>query len=317
MAYLNANRHGPMYLLAHLSDPHVPPLPQPGWRELANKRVLGYLSWQRRRRHIHRRDVLDRICADLAAQNPDHIAVTGDITNISLPAEFRQARRWLDGLGTPATVSLVPGNHDAYIDLSWADGWGHWAGYMQSDQDPGSKTRSSTFPFIRKRGPLALIGLSSAVATAPGLASGRLGPEQLAGLERLLADARSAGLIRVVLLHHPPLAEAASGRKGLDDRQAFADVVARVGAELVLHGHNHRFVNLTLPGPDPSRPVPVIGVPSASALPYRDRPAAHYNLYRFFSEGGQRYLEIRQRGVNEAGEIVEMPQHSPKSIVLG
>lgn len=306
-----------MYLLAHLSDPHVPPLPQPAWRELANKRFLGYLSWQRQRRRIHRREILDQITADLAAQGPDHTVITGDITNISLPAEFRQARQWLEELGAPAEVSLVPGNHDAYIDLPWAESWGHWAEYMQGDQTPVSTTRAGTFPFLRKRGPIALIGLSSAIATAPGLASGRMGAEQLHALERLLSDTKAQGLIRVVLLHHPPLAEAASGRKGLDDRKAFAEVIARSGAELVLHGHNHRFVNLTLPGPDPARPVPVIGVPSASALTYRDRPAAHYNLYRFYSDGGERHLEIRQRGLNEAGEIVENEQNSPQSIILG
>ena len=74
-----------MFTLAHLSDPHLAPLPAPRWRELIGKRVTGYINWQRRRRFIHDADVLAKIVADLKAQAPDHIAVTGDLTNIALP----------------------------------------------------------------------------------------------------------------------------------------------------------------------------------------------------------------------------------------
>ena len=38
------------FLLAHLSDPHLAPLPKPHWSQLLNKRVTGYINWQRKRR---------------------------------------------------------------------------------------------------------------------------------------------------------------------------------------------------------------------------------------------------------------------------
>ena len=38
------------------------------------------------------------IVHDLAQARADHIAVTGDLINIALPAEFEHARRWLDAL---------------------------------------------------------------------------------------------------------------------------------------------------------------------------------------------------------------------------
>ena len=104
-----------MFVLAHLSDPHLAPLPPPRLGELASKRLLGYLNWVRKRRAIHRRDVLAAIVADLHAAKPDHIAVTGDLVNIALPAEIANAAHWLEALGPPAQVSLVPGNHDAYV----------------------------------------------------------------------------------------------------------------------------------------------------------------------------------------------------------
>ena len=103
------------YVLAHLSDPHLAPLPQPRWTELLNKRITGYINWQRNRRFVHERAALDAIVADLKAQAPDHIACTGDLTNIALREEFARGRQWLESLGTPENVSLVPGNHDAYV----------------------------------------------------------------------------------------------------------------------------------------------------------------------------------------------------------
>src|SRR5258708_2385595 len=104
-----------MFVLAHLSDPHLGPLPQPRLSELASKRLLGYLNWRRNRHLVHRAEVLDAITRDLRAARPDHIAVTGDLVNIALPFEFERARGWLGSLGSPADVSVVPGNHDAYV----------------------------------------------------------------------------------------------------------------------------------------------------------------------------------------------------------
>ena len=98
-----------------------------------NQRVLGYLSWQRRRYRVHRREVLDALVADLREQAPDHVAITGDLVNISLPAEFVQAAVWLRQLGTPDWVTVIPGNHDAYVEVKWREAWAHWSDYMCGD----------------------------------------------------------------------------------------------------------------------------------------------------------------------------------------
>ena len=55
------------FTLAHLSDPHLAPLPAPSLRELIGKRATGYLHWTRTRHKIHRREVLDALVADLRA----------------------------------------------------------------------------------------------------------------------------------------------------------------------------------------------------------------------------------------------------------
>src|SRR5215470_5993435 len=104
-----------MFVLAHLSDPHLAPLPAPRPMELAGKRLLGFVNWRLRRHACHRREVLDALVADVAAAAPDHVAVTGDLINLALEAEFGPARAWLARLGAADRVTMVPGNHDIYV----------------------------------------------------------------------------------------------------------------------------------------------------------------------------------------------------------
>src|SRR3984893_5425858 len=146
------------FRLAHLSDPHLPPLPAARLRDLAGKRAFGYLNWTRNRHRFHRRDVLDALVSDMQAQMPDHIAITGDIVNLALEAEFAPSRTWLESVGAPDRVTGIPGNHDAYFRKTrhrFADAWGD---YLDSDV---AEESDQPFPSLRRRGPLALISLSS------------------------------------------------------------------------------------------------------------------------------------------------------------
>jgi 3',5'-cyclic AMP phosphodiesterase CpdA len=188
------------FRLAHLSDPHLPPLPAPRLRDLAGKRALGYLNWKRNRQKVHKRDVLDALVSDMRAQAPDHIAITGDLVNLALEAEFAPSRAWLESVGTPDRVTVIPGNHDAYVRATqhrFAEAWGN---YLSGDHAPDDGAR---FPSLRRRGPLALVSVSSAVPTPPLMATGRLGREQLDTLERMLTRLSAEQAFRVLLIHHP------------------------------------------------------------------------------------------------------------------
>jgi 3',5'-cyclic AMP phosphodiesterase CpdA len=297
-----------MYVLAHLSDPHLAPLPTPRLADLASKRVLGYLHWRRTRHKIHRREQVDRLVRDLAAQAPDHVAVTGDLVNIALAAEFPQARAWLDGVGAPHDVTLVPGNHDAYVRSALAAQATHWHEFMRGDEATAPALR---FPFVRRRGPLAIIGLTSAVATGPFMATGWLGREQIAQLEEGLA--RFAGHFRVVLVHHPPGRWRGGRFKRLTDAAALRAAFARHGAELVLHGHDHVHALDWLPGPRGR--IPALGVPSASAamLEGHDVEPAAYNLYRIDGSAGAWRCEAVTRGFRAgADRITEIDRRDLK-----
>jgi 3',5'-cyclic AMP phosphodiesterase CpdA len=274
-----------VFRLAHISDLHIGPLPPVATRDLLGKRLFGYLSWRLRRYRVHRREVLAALRRDLRAIAPDHIAITGDLVNIALPAEFDQAATWLRALGPPERISVIPGNHDAYVRIECARSLARWADYMASD--PGSVAGldgGCGFPWLRLRGPLALIGLSSAVATPPGFATGRLGRPQLEALDRLLAMLARQGRCRVVLLHHPPLAVAGGRRRRLIDAAAFRRIVGRHGAELILHGHEHVPIKGEIQGP--KGPIPVVGVPSASSLDPRPARRARYQIYEIERTAG-------------------------------
>lgn len=286
-----------MFTLAHLSDIHLPPLPQPRWTDLIGKRITGYINWRRKRCLIHDPATLAALTADLTRQSPDHIAVTGDIVNIGLAEEFRHGRDFLETLGSAHDVSFIPGNHDIYVPECARFAVQQWAAYMADDDGKDG------FPYVRRRGPVALIGLSSGVPTAPFLATGWLGTQQLIALTAMLKALKDENLFRVVMIHHPPLSQA--GRhKRLLDADVLMRVIARHGAELILHGHDHVHMLNWLDGPDGVR-VPAVGVPSASARPGMDKANAAYHLYRIDGTPGAWSCEVVSRGVTADGDVVE------------
>jgi len=291
-----AGMTGHMFTLAHLSDLHLSPLPTPRVSELLSKRITGYINWRRKRHRVHDRAVLERLVDDLKDQAPDHIAITGDIVNIALEEEFARGRKWLQQLDSFKTVSFVPGNHDAYVRQAFRYA-PQWAPWMTGDDGVVG------FPYVRRRGPLALVGLSTAIATAPFMATGRLGKAQINALGPLLDTLKTEGLFRVILIHHPPVTKADS-HKRLLDAWALLETIAAHGAELLLHGHDHLHMLNWLAGPSGTR-VPAVGVPSASAAPGLSHDAAAYNLYAIDGGPGAWTCAMVSRGLGEGGRIVE------------
>ena len=275
---------GHVFTLAHLSDPHLTSLRGASLRDLRNKRILGYLSWWRRRRRVHRIETLEAVVADMRDSAPDHIAVTGDLTHVGLPDECEDALRWLKSLGSSDRVSLVPGNHDRYVAAPFDSTVGLWRDYFRDDSG------SAGFPFVRRRNGIALIGVDTAVPTSPFLASGSVGEAQRNELARMLDETAKAGCFRIVLLHHSPLLDGHVRRKRLTDARDITDALLKHGAELVIHGHGHEERIDRLDGR--CGPTLVVAVPSAS---YRTPGRAGWNQYRVFADGAGWRLEIATR----------------------
>ncbi|WP_378949283.1 metallophosphoesterase family protein [Mesorhizobium sp. ANAO-SY3R2] len=308
-----------MFRLAHISDAHLGPLPDVTYRELASKRVVGYVNWQRNRRRHHHDGVVDAIVADLKGQAPDHLAVSGDLVNLALDGEIELARLWLETLGTPEAVSVVPGNHDAYVPGAFDKACRAWAPWMRGDGCDGPVNQDS-FPYLRVRGNVALIGVSTARATAPFMASGFFREGQVDRLAGLLEETGRRNLFRLVMIHHPPVRGAVGQHKRLLGIGKFQQVVRRCGAELVLHGHSHLPTLNWIRGP--KGPVPVVGVAAAGQAPGTHRPAAQYNLIDISGEKDSWNVQLTRRGFSGVAvplaeiESVNLTAAAPSPAVL-
>ncbi len=297
---------------AHLSDWHATTLSGVSPKLIRGKRISGWVSWKLKRRHYHQAAILEAAQRDVRSLDVDRILVTGDLTHISLPSEFRRAAEQLRDLGSPDEVFLIPGNHDCYVPVPAKDGWDHWAAYLRGDSeayaDPeiasllaplpkeGEAPSYEEFPTLRVHGRLATIGLCSAIPTSVFRAGGMLGPTQLERLEGVLTLLKSRGLCRVVMIHHPVAMHGEPERRALWDGEALREVLARAGAELVLHGHKHRRLVNWVDGP--SAPIPVVGVPSSSEVGSQPSKRAQYHVYTVRPEAGGYAVSADARAYN-------------------
>jgi 3',5'-cyclic AMP phosphodiesterase CpdA len=298
--------------LAHCSDLHLLSHDGARWLDLANKRWIGAMNLlSNRSRHYHV-DAFDQMVDDMNAQGIEHVLCTGDVTNLALEQEFRFARAKFDRLaGGPDNVTVIPGNHDAYV----AEGIAYFASvfdeyhrgdadwqWTDADRDPDDFNDDLRWPIVRVRGDLALIGISTSRATPWFTAYGRVGPGQLARLRKALTDPRLATRARLVAIHHPPAGRRAQSKiRGLRDHEAFAHVIAEAGADLIVHGHEHQDLREELAGP--AGPIPVRGVASGT---YHHNKPDRTGRYRIFEiEAGKivsDYVRVwnRETGTFEA-----------------
>lgn len=242
------------FTIAHLTDAHLPLHDRFRLPELLGKRALSALNWQLKRRTSHRREVGDALRSDIVAHQPDHVAMTGDVVNFGLVREFARGAAWLDGLGPRGEVSFVPGNHEAIQRGAEAAREAAFARFTTGDDaEPG------LWPWVKRRGPVTLIGVSTSISTPPFFAQGEVGGEQITRLREVMAQ--TADTLRVILIHHPPN-EITIPRKHLRDRAAVAAVIGDAGGALVLHGHNHKNQLSWVDGT--AGRTPVLGAPAAS-----------------------------------------------------
>lgn len=287
-----------MITLAHISDVHLSPLPTVSPRELLSKRITGYVNWKLKRSHYMQRDTMGNLIAHLQKQNPDITAVTGDLVNLAAKEEIEQAGKWLETLGPVEKICAIPGNHDAYIEGTLEQAQQRWGAYMS-----GELTGDHAFPYVRRIDNVAIIGCSSGVPQLPFIAAGRISPEQADRLGAQLKELGEQGFFRVVLIHHPPVAEyARSWSKGLRGAKYFRDTIKKNGAELVLHGHLHKSMISAIDGPD--HEIPVVGVAAASANAAHGDHPARYNLFEIERLGSRWCCTLTEYGYQRIGDKI-------------
>jgi 3',5'-cyclic AMP phosphodiesterase CpdA len=233
--------------IAHFSDLHLLSLEGVGPLRFLNKRVTGYANLRLKRGSIHRSEYVRAIAREITRQKVDHVVISGDLTNLALEPEFELAREVIQGdLGLgPRDVSIVPGNHDLYTrgaetSQRFAT---YFADYLVSDlPELGVDMRAGRFPFVKLRGPAAIIGLSSAVPRPPFVAAGVLGKKQLGALASILAHPEVTKRTPVVAMHHPahnPRSRIKTLLEGLHDAALLWTSMQHLPSGMILHGHLH------------------------------------------------------------------------------
>ncbi len=248
--------------------------------DFLNKRWIGGLNLLANRSRHHKSEIFEAMIEDLNEQEADHVLVTGDITNVALDEEFRFARELFKGFSLgPENITVLPGNHDAYVQVGATYFARHFGEYFASD---ASDEGGHPWPCIRRRGPVSIFGISTSLQTPWFTAYGVVGDEQLARLRTALMSPEFEDTLRLVAIHHSPAEPRARSRvRGLRDRAKLHALLEEVGAELILHGHEHLDLTADLPGP--GGPIPVRGIQSATYD--GDGEAAH-------KRGGYRIYEI-------------------------
>ncbi|MGN7293209.1 metallophosphoesterase family protein [Rhizobium sp. SAFR-030] len=301
-----------MFTFAHISDIHLGPLPRLTVRELASKRITGFINWHRNRRKHLLVNTLDLLLSDMRLRVPDHLMITGDLVNLATSIEIKLAGEWLRSVGEPAETTVVPGNHDAYVPGAHDRSVREWYPFIASDDDPQAWDEEHIFPTYRQRGPIAIIGCSTSNATLPFSAGGYFSARQARETVNLLKRAGEQGLFRVVLIHHPPIRGAASSHKRMIGIRRFAAAMSMGGAELVLHGHTH--LNTLYRLKTHHGEVPVLGIASASQGPGGHKPPAAYNLFSLSGEPGAWNLACDRFGLTPEADAIA---HEERRVLYG
>jgi 3',5'-cyclic AMP phosphodiesterase CpdA len=276
----------------HCSDIHLLSLRGVGAHRFLNKRLTGGVNLMLKRGKHHDEALFDRIVERAREHAVDRVVITGDLSNLALEQEFEHIVAKLDAIEIPVTV--VPGNHDAYTRGSVRQRRFEqmFARFMHGERH--GEHPDLFYPFVQRYDEVALIGVSTAHASLPLYAVGTVGEAQLQRLDRMLEVLGREGLTRIVLIHHPVMPGVSKRRHDLVDLKAFGEVIARRGAELILHGHEHKAIEGAIPGLE--APVPVHGISSGTNLSRHAGREAAFSIYQVDGRTIDRELHLWDGG---------------------
>lgn len=300
--------------IAHFSDLHLLSFEGVTLGRFLNKRLTGWAMLRFHRKSVHKPHAVRAVADEIQRAGIDHVAITGDLTNLALEPEFDLVRRFLerDLCLKPDQVSVVPGNHDVYTRGSARKRRfeQYCADYIRSDlPDYGVEHFGARYPYVKLRGPLAIVGLSTAVPRGPLMAAGQFGSAQIDQLKKVLEDPEVQKRTKVILQHHP--AHNLRNRviaylEGLHDSRHMLRTLAKLEHGMILHGHSHIRVRRTVET-EVGR-IDVVGATSASLLSDHPHRHAGFNLYDFDDATGRlRAIEAHVLGDDGTFRREEIP----------
>ena len=290
-----------MVRIAHFSDTHVLSLKGVGPSRFLNKRWTGAVNLALNRSKHYRVEIFEQLLQAVKESRCDHAICTGDLVNLALEPEFERVAELLENTFGQDQLTLVPGNHDYYVKEAVSDGlferyFGRW---LSDDLALGL---AGHYPVSRIVDEVVVVGVNSAIPTGVFMARGRVGDQQLTDLDGALNHEACDARFKLLMIHHPLLPEP-NRRLDVTRRLEDADeVITRLvsagesAPDLVVHGHNHEFKRMVVPGSQ----IPLIQVASASRSGERHR--AEFNIYNI--EDGVLCSIERHIHQPESGEFV-------------
>lgn len=167
----------------------------------------------------------------IAADHPDVIVISGDLSQAGRRHEFEEAAAFLKSLAVP--VLVVPGNHDVPARNLWGRFTSPYRRYRIAIAD-------ELMPCLDIAG-VRLVGINSArpMVRHWNWAHGRVSTRQLVELDRLFSEP-GGEVARVLVIHHPPIPPADSTVKSrVENISRLLERLPVWQVDLVLSGHLH------------------------------------------------------------------------------
>ena len=233
---------------------------------------------------------------EIARQNPDAVAITGDLTMRARHREFAAATRWINSLDVPVTIEV--GNHDMpYFNP------------IERFVDPYRRFRGMKDKVEREidLGALAIVPLKTAVRAQPRLnwSKGWVTDAALASCLDAI-DALPKGTRALVAVHHPLREVGTQGTALTRGGDKALAALAQRPVEAVLSGHVHDAFDIM--EDTPHGPVRMIGAGTLSQRT-RSTPPSFNEL----EWDGQR-LHVTVRNLEQVGtpdmQIDDVPENA-------
>jgi 3',5'-cyclic AMP phosphodiesterase CpdA len=185
---------------------------------------------------------LTRGLAAAKASGADHVVITGDLTEMGDATEFEHFANLLDDARMPeGSVTLVPGNHDAYTSAA------AWRRALEGPLKRYADASAAEPGKVVDRGEVAFLPIDTSFFQSIARSGGLFTPDAALAVQQRIDDPALRDKAIVLVMHHPPFEHHSNALSawidGLRGCKHVLEMLARHPHLQILHGHMHRVVD--------------------------------------------------------------------------